>query len=61
MGHCYVEIETTKINNTYGKIKNYHMEQKTLKLKIKHLKIIKMMKKWLNNDYENIKNKVMKN
>ena len=37
------------------------MEQKTLKFKIKHLKIIKIMKKITkNSDYENIKNKVMK-
>ena len=40
MGHCYVEIENTKINNTYGN-KKYHMEQKTLKMKLKHLKMMK--------------------
>ena len=36
------------------------MEQKTLKMKIKHLKIINE-KIPQNSDYENIKNKVMKN
>ena len=43
-------------------IKKYYMEQmeqKTLKMKIKHLKMMKKITK--NNDYENIKNKGMKN
>ena len=58
MGHCYVEIENTKINNTYGNkkqpygTKNTEIENKTSKNNNDE-KIIK------NSDYENIKNKVM--
>ena len=58
MGHCYVEIENTKTNNTYGNkkipygTKNTENENKTSKNDEKVNK---------NSDYENIKNKVMKN
>ena len=61
MGHCYVEIENTKTNNTYGNkklpygTKNTEFENKTSKNNKNDEKITK------NNDYENIKNKVMNN
>ena len=62
MGHCKIEIENTKTNNnTYGNIKqpygtkNTEIENKTSKNNKNDEKITK------NNDYENIKNKVMKN
>ena len=62
MGHCYVEIENTKTNNgSYGNKKqpygniNTEIENKTSKNNKNDEKITK------NNDYENIKNKVMKN
>jgi hypothetical protein len=62
MGHCNIEIEKTKTNNSsygnkkqpYGNI-NTEIENKTSKNNKNDEKITK------NNDYENIKNKVMKN
>ena len=60
MGHCKIEIEKTKINNgSYGNInipygtKNTEIENKTSKNNRNDEQIAK------NNDYENIKNKVM--
>ena len=62
MGHCKIEIENTKLlNNTYGNKKqpyghiNTEIENKTSKNNKNDEKITK------NNDYENIKNKVLKN
>ena len=62
MGHCKIEIENTKTDNSsYGSIKtpygtkNTEIENKTSKNNKNDEKITK------NNDYENIKNKVMKN
>ena len=64
MGHCKIEIEienTKTDNSTYGNIKlphgtkNTEFENKTSKNNKNDEQITK------NNDYENIKNKVMKN
>ena len=57
MGHCYVEIENTKINNTYGN-KKIPYGTKNTENEIKTSKTDEKVNQ--NSDYENIKNKVMK-